>query len=101
MNHLRLTRNSDGRHCLEVLAKDGGCVVNEQRLKIHCTEVLKGGDRFYIVAAHTIYAFEFQHGYRVESACYRVESKVNAGSELPVSERFNAASELVERSSDR
>ena len=60
MNHLRVTRNSEGRHCLEVLAKGGGCVVNEQLLKTQCTKELKDGDRFYIVAAHTIYAFEFQ-----------------------------------------
>ena len=77
MNHLRVTRNSEGRHCLEVLAKGGGCVVNEQLLKTHCTKELKDGDRFYIVAAHTIYAFEFQHGYRVES------DECSAGPELP------------------
>ena len=42
-----------------------------------CTKELKDGDRFYIVATHTIYAFEFQHGYRVES------DECSAGPELP------------------
>ena len=77
MNHLRVTRNSEGCHCLEVLAKGGGCVVNEQLLKTQCSKELKDGDRFYIVVAHTIYAFEFQHGYRVES------DECSAGPELP------------------